>query len=179
MFSDVSEDFHQLIIEKEAGVFKNAFRRSINHETFAESTVLDALHQYYKVSKSKKLSFLNKIRIFNTLSTTLSYLLNSQNHAGLFDGAIKSRRIATNEQYTMYSTSNFICSLVDLCQDEEFLKKILHSTLRNAIFIGITVIFVVGSVLLTLVTSIENYWLTVPIGIVLSVISNILTEKII
>lgn len=179
MFSDVSEDFHQLIIEKENGVFKNAYRRSINHETFAEPTVIDALRQYYKVSKTKNLKFFKKIGIFNTLFSALSYLLGSQNHTGLYDGAVKSRRIATNEQYTMYSTSNFICSLFDLCQDEELLNKILHSTLRNAIFVGSTVIFVIGSILLTLVTSIDSYWLTVPIGIVLSVISNIITDKII
>lgn len=178
-FSDVSEDFHQLIIEKEEGVFKNAYRRSINHESCAESTVIDALRQYYKLAKLKKLTFLKKLDIFNTLSMALCYLIDLQNHIGIYDGAIKSRRTAINEQYTMYSTSNFICSLIDLCHDEELLKKTLHSTLRNTIFIVTTIVFILGSILLTFVTSISNYWLTVPMGVVLSVISNIITEKII
>lgn len=179
LFSDVGEDFHQLIIEKEAGVFKNAYRRSINHETFAEPAVIHALQLYYNISKPKQLTFLKKIRIFSTLSTALSYLLNLQKHTGLQDGAIKSRRTANNEQYTMYTTSDFICSLIDVCKDEELFTKILHSKLRNIIFISSTAVFIVGAILLTFVTNIDSYWLTVPIGIVLSVIANIITEKII
>ncbi len=177
-FSDVGEDFHQLIIEKENGIVKHAYRRSINHETFAEPSVIEALSTYYSIPRNKKLSFFKRNHIFHILSRALSYLLTLQQHTGTYDGAVKSRRTANNEQYTMYSTSNFICCLINLCKDDILLKKVLRSTLRNVLFICSSIVFVLGSIILSFVTSIDSYWLTVPIGIVLSVISNIITEKV-
>ncbi len=178
MFSDVGEDFHQLIIEEEDGIFKNAYRRSINHEIFAESSIIEALSMYYLMPKNKKLSFFKRNQIFHVLSKALSYLLSLQQHTGLYDGAIKSRRIATNEQYTMYSTSNFICCLMYLCQNDMLLKKVLRSTLRNILFICSSIMFIIGAVILSFITNVNSYWLTVPIGIVLSIIPNIITDKI-
>lgn len=176
-FADVGEDFHQLIIEKQSGVLKNAYRRSINHETYIESNIIEALSIYYNSFISNNLSYFKKLRIYNTILKSLSLLLNSQKHGGNYDGAIASRRVPTIEQYTMYSTSNFICSLVDLCADKALFNKIKHNRIRNFLFAFITMSFIIISILLTFYTNTLEYWITVPIGIVFSILANILTEK--
>ena len=178
-FADVGEDFEQLIIEKESGVVKNAYRRSIYHETFIEPHLIDSLRIYYNSKLNSKINFVNKSKIYNTIYKALLYLLSLQNHSGTHDGAILSRRTTINEQYTMYSTSNFICTLIDLCNDDILLNKVKYCSLRNKLFIFLSLFFIVGAIVLTLAIDTLNYWLTVPIGIILSIISNILTEKLI
>lgn len=178
-FADVGEDFHQLIVEKQSGVLKNAYRRSINHETFVEPDIIEALQLYYNGFVNAKLKFFKKLCIYTSISTALTYLLNMQKHGGDCDGAIKSRRIAVNEQYTMYTTSNFMCSVYKLCTDELLFKKVKNSSMRNKLFIISTLFFILISIGLTFFVNFSEYWITVPIGLVLSIVANVLTEKFI
>lgn len=177
-FADTAEDFHQLIIETKLGSLKKAFRRSINHETFIEPIIIDALRLYYNIVISKRGKLYQKERIFYTIAKATSHLLNFQVHGGDDDGAVCSRRIASNEQLTMYSTSDFICALVELNSDYLLLKKVKYSTLRGILFICTLGIYITVSILLPLLNDTTNYWATVPIGIALSVFSNILTDKL-
>lgn len=176
-FSDVGEDFDQLIIEKENGLVKNAYRRSIYHETFIEAHLIDSLRLYYHSNYNKNNNYFLKVQIFSTISKALNYLINQQSHGGLNDGAVLSRRTTANEKYTMYSTSNYICTLMDLCNDDTLLSKVKHCTLRNVLLFGGTVLFITGSVILALLFESLKFWITVPIGIVLSIAANYLSEK--
>lgn len=177
-FSDVGEDFDQLIIEKESGIVKNAYRRSIYHETFVEAHLIDSLRLYYHSKYNKKNNYVLRIKIYNTISKALDYLINHQSHTGLNDGAVSSRRTTANEKYTMYSTSNFICTLMDLCDDDTLLSKVKHCTIRNVLLFGGSLFFIISSIIIAILFESLNFWVTVPIGIVFSVIANFLSEKL-
>ncbi len=178
LFIDVCEDFQQLIIEKESGQFKTAYRRSNNHESFAEPIIIDSFMAYLESIIGKKSKFISKHRIFQKIALAVSNLLLFQVNGGDQDGAVKCRRIAPSEQLTMYSTSDFINSLFKLHKDTFLFKKVKHSTPRSIVIVVLSLSFVIASFLIPILTNNYSYWYTVPIGIVIAIFINIISNKL-
>lgn len=178
-FSDISEDFTQVFIEldKASGAIKNVFRRSIIHETYIEPLLIDALYFYYKKNKSNIKPF-QKRRIFGVLDKALTLLLSSQNKTGELSGAVGSRRQTDSEKYTMYSTCDFICTIKRLINDEEMLKKISHSGNLFKFEFCIAIIIALFALGLPIIIGIESYIFTIPSSIVLGIIINVISGKI-
>lgn len=178
-FSDVSEDFTQVFIEldKASGSIKNAFRRSIIHETYLEPLLIDALYAYYKKSKSTIKSF-QKRRLFFAMDKALSLLLSSQNQTGELSGAVASRRQTDSEKFTMYSTCDFISTIKRLMSDEEMLKKISHSGIVFRFEIGVVAIIALLALGLPIIVGKESYIYTIPSSLILGIIINAISGKI-
>lgn len=178
LFIDVCEDFQQLIIEKESGIFKTAYRRSNNHESFIEPIIIDSFMAYLESTVGNKSTFISRHQIFQKIAVAVSNLLLFQVNGGNQDGAVKCRRIAPNEQLTMYATSDFINSLFNLHKDTVLLKKVKHSTSRSVIIVVLSLTFIIASILIPILANNYSYWYTVPIGIVIAIFINFFSNKI-
>lgn len=180
-FEDVSEDFSQFIIETADGN-PNAYKRSIIHESFLEPLVIDALRLYHKkclcravVTKQKSLFLKN--RIYSLIKIACEEMLNRQKTSGEQQGAVKSRRPAPNEWYTMYTCSDLICSLVPFIEDHELFECVTKSTLRKWILF---VIYIVCILVLLLPAFLNNdsRWLVLLLLVLNPIAGNLLSSLV-
>ncbi len=184
-FESVSEDFSQFIVETNNGDV-NAFKRPIIHELYLEPLVLEALGLYYMrtisitaVNPSKKSAFF-KSKICRTMKLACEEMLLKQKADGEIQGAIRSRRPAQCEGYTMYACSDLICAFSSLMSNNELLTSVVKATLKQRLLIGVYILLIV-LVFVPVVLSQEPLWLATLLlilnPIALSVISS-LVEKV-
>lgn len=184
-FERVSEDFSQFIVETNNGDI-NAFKRPIIHELYLEPLVLEALSLYYMrtisvtaINPSKR-SVLFKSKICRTMKIACEEMLMKQKADGEIQGAVRSRRPAQCEGYTMYACSDLICALSSLIRNNELLKSVIKATLKQRLLIGVYIILIFLA-FVPVVLSQEPLWLATLLlilnPIALSVISA-LVEKV-
>lgn len=141
-FESVSEDFSQFIVDTNNGDI-NAFKRTIIHELYLEPLVLEALSFYYMKNinassgNSSKKNVLFKNKICGTIKLACEEMLAKQKADGEIQGAVRSRRPAQYEGYTMYASSNLICALSLLNSNDELLENVIMSTVKQRVLIGI------------------------------------------
>lgn len=187
-FESVSEDFSQFIIETNNGEV-NAFKRPIIHELYLEPLVLQALSLYYMrvlsitaASPSKK-SILFQSKLCKIMKTACEEMLLNQKSDGEIQGAVKSRRPAQCESYTIYACSDLICALSTLLKNNELLKSIIKASLKQRLLIGLY-IFIAFIIFIPVVLSKNPLWLAIlllilnPVGvnIISSLIEKVLLE---
>lgn len=146
-FESVSEDFSQFIIETNNGDV-NAFKRPIIHELFLEPLVVEAMSLYYNkkigllsgnVSKSN-VFFKNKI--CKIIKKACEDALERQRKDGELQGAVKSRRPAQCEEYTIYASSDLICSFLSLISNQELFRNVINSSLKQKAIIIIYILLI-------------------------------------
>ena len=183
-FESVSEDFSQFIIETNNGDV-NAFKRPIIHELYLEPLVLDALSLYYAKTLSvsaanpAKKSAIFKNKICKTMKVACEEMLLRQKLDGDIQGAVRSRRPAQYESYTMYACSDLICALSSLTKNNELFRNISKVSLKQKLLIGVYILLIL-LIIVPVVLSQDPIWLSTLLlilnPIALSVISN-LVEK--
>lgn len=184
-FESVSEDFSQFVVETNNGDI-NAFKRPIIHELYLEPLVLDALSLYYtrslsvSAANSVKKSAIFKTKICKTMKVACEEMLLRQKLDGDIQGAVRSRRPAQYESYTIYACSDLICTLSSLIMNNELFRDISKLSLKQKLLIGVY-IFLIFLIFVPVVLSQEPKWLATILlilnPIALSIISN-LVEKL-
>ena len=184
-FESVSEDFSQFIIETNNGDV-NAFKRPIIHELYLEPLVLDALSLYYTKTLSvsaanpAKKSAIFKNKICKTMKVACEEMLLRQKSDGDIQGAVRSRRPAQYESYTMYACSDLICALSSLTKNNELFRNISKVSVKQKLLIGVYILLIL-LIFVPVVLSQDPIWLATLLlilnPIALSVISN-LVEKL-
>ena len=181
-FESVSEDFSQFIVETD-GESVNAFKRPIIHESYLEPLVIEALCLYYmrvisvSATKPLKKSFFFKNKICKTIKVACEEMLEKQKVDGEIQGAVKSRRPAQCESYTMYACSDMISILSKLINNNELLKKVIRSSLENKLLLAIY-IFLIGLIFIPVLLSHEPLWLAVLLLIMNPIAINIISSAI-
>jgi hypothetical protein len=184
-YEDVCEDFSQVIIETINGV-SNVYKRSIIHESFLEPLIIDALRLYYEKylcqsagPKRKSLfkSFLLINKVCTAIKNAISFIISRQLTEGEFQGAIKSRRSAPNEWYTMYTCCDSICAFDCLLKNRELFIKVQHVTLRNKIFMGVYLVLIAALLIPALISQ-DPWWLMLLISVVNPIASGLITNTI-
>ncbi len=131
------------------------------------------------VNPSKKSAFF-KSKICRTMKLACEEMLLKQKADGEIQGAIRSRRPAQCEGYTMYACSDLICAFSSLMSNNELLTSVVKATLKQRLLIGVYILLIV-LVFVPVVLSQEPLWLATLLlilnPIALSVISS-LVEKV-
>lgn len=181
-FEDVSEDFSQFIMEDIEGKL-NAFKRTILHESFLEPLVIDSLRIYYikfllgTSEISLKRSALLKNKIIKTIRTATEVLIGRQKKEGEIQGAVKSRRAAQNEWYTMYTCSDLICCFVNLLNSGILVNSMFKASFKQKLLILLYMILTF-SIILPVVLSGKPLWLGLFLLIINPVAINLLSSII-
>lgn len=181
-FEDVSEDFSQFIIETNNGDI-NAFKRPIIHELYLEPLVLEALSLYYmkyfsvSVEKSATKNIFLKNKICKTIKMACEEMLAKQKTDGQIQGAVRTRRPAQYEGYTMYACNDLICAFSLLIENEELLKNVIQVTLRQKLLVGIYV-FLILIIFIPVMFSQEPLWLAILLLILSPLALNIVSTLI-
>lgn len=181
-FESVSEDFSQFIVETDNGNV-NAFKRPIIHELYLEPLVLEALSLYYMrtisitaANPSKKSVFF-KSKICRIMKVACEEMLLKQKSDGEIQGAVRSRRPAQCEGYTMYACNDLICALSSLISNNELLASVVKATLKRRLLIGIY-IFLILLVFVPVVLSQEPLWLATLLLILNPIALSIITSLV-
>lgn len=181
-FESVSEDFSQFIIETNNGKI-NAFKRPIIHELFLEPLVVEALSLYYMKTISVSVANPSKTNIFfenkicRTIKIACEDMLEKQKSEGEIQGAIRSRRPAQCEGYTIYACNDTICAFSSLIDNNELLGKVIKSSLKQKVLIGVYILLVL-LVVVPVVLSQEPWWLATLLLILNPIALNLLSTII-
>lgn len=117
------------------------------------------------------------------MKTACEEMLLNQKSDGEIQGAVKSRRPAQCESYTIYACSDLICALSTLLKNNELLKSIIKASLKQRLLIGLY-IFIAFIIFIPVVLSKNPLWLAIlllilnPVGvnIISSLIEKVLLE---
>nr|WP_304710903.1 prenyltransferase/squalene oxidase repeat-containing protein [uncultured Acetatifactor sp.] len=185
-FEDVSEDFSQFILDNNNGNI-SAYKRSILHETFLEPLIIDSLGKYYNkyfinaTTATVKKSIFLKNRIALMIRSATENLMARQKKEGVIQGAVKSRRAASNEWYTMYTCSDLICSFRGLLNEDKLLKHVIKASLKQKILIIVYLVFAFAIVIPVIISE-QPFYLAflalVANPVAMNIFSSI-TEKLI
>lgn len=181
-FESVSEDFSQFIIETNNGEV-NAFKRPIIHELYLEPLVLEALSLYYinNISVTAVNSIKNgvafKIKICKTIKTTCEEMLINQKAEGVIQGAVKSRRPAQCEGYTMYACSDLLCAFSSLISNNELLKNVVKVSMKKKLLISIYFLLII-LVFIPVIFSEEPLWFATLLLILNPIALNIISTLV-
>lgn len=184
-FESVSEDFSQFIVETNNGEV-NAYKRPIIHELYLEPLLLESLSLYYMrtfsvtVSNSSKKSAFFKSKICRVMKGVCEEMLLKQKEDGEIQGAVRSRRPARFEGYTMYACADLICAFSALIDNNEIMKSVINATLKQNLLIAVYILLVL-LVFVPVIFSQNPIWLSVLLlilnPIALSIISTLI-EKV-
>lgn len=181
-FENVSEDFSQFIVETNKGEI-NAFKRPIIHELYLEPLIIEALSLYYMReisistinSSQKNIFFKNKV--CNIIQIACEDMLERQKVEGEIQGAIKSRRPAQCESYTIYACNDLIFAFSVLLNNNELLKNVCTASLKKK---GIFFIYVLLIILIffPVVLNEEPGWLSLLLLIMNPIAINLVSTVI-
>ena len=126
-----------------------------------------------------KKSAIFKNKICKTMKVACEEMLLRQKLDGDIQGAVRSRRPAQYESYTMYACSDLICALSSLTKNNELFRNISKVSLKQKLLIGVYILLIL-LIIVPVVLSQDPIWLSTLLlilnPIALSVISN-LVEK--
>lgn len=182
-FESVSEDYSQFIVQTSSDGEVNAFKRTILHELYLEPLVLESLSLYYMknlsitISNASRRTITLKNKIYKTIRAACEDMLEKQKVDGELQGAIRGRRPAQFEGYTIYACSDLICTFSSLINNNELSVNVIKLALKQRIMTGICVLFIIF-ILLPVMLSNEPWWLSLILLVISPIALNIISSII-